>query len=346
MNILKRVMIAAGAASGHAACLNLWERRPRREAAVRDMDVAPTNLFHGPRFLVALVMLLCLGVTHAAPITLKDDAGHTLTLKAPAQRVISLAPSLTEMLYEAGGGDKLVGAVEYSDFPPPALAVPRIGSNQKLDLERIASLKPDLVLVWFHGNAQREVEQLRALNIPMAYFEPHGIADIPGVLERIGQLMGSERVASAAATKFRARHAALQRAYTGRPPVRVFYQIAQKPLLTINDQQIISDVIRLCGGVNVFGKETMLVPQLSTESVVSANPEVILTARMGGGGSAPLRAMDEPTLADWLKFGKLPAVKNRQLWLIPGALISRHGPRILDGAQAVCTALDDARKHK
>ncbi|MDO6387150.1 cobalamin-binding protein [Uliginosibacterium sp. 31-12] len=294
------------------------------------------------------ITLLCLfaGLAHAAPITVKDDAGKALTLQAPAQRVISLAPSLTEMLYEAGGGDKLVGAVEYSDFPPQALKVPRIGSNQKLDLERIATLKPDLVLVWFHGNAQREVERLTALNIPMAYFEPHGIADIPGVLERIGQLMGSERVASAAATKFRARHATLQKENAGRAPVRVFYQIAQKPLLTINDQQIISDVIRLCGGVNVFGKEPMLVPHLSTESVVATNPDVILTARMGGHGDGPQRAMDEASLTGWLKFGSLTAVKNRQLWLIPGDTISRHGPRILDGAQSVCAALDDTRKTK
>ncbi|NSL56087.1 cobalamin-binding protein [Uliginosibacterium aquaticum] len=294
------------------------------------------------------IILLCLfaGLAHAAPITVKDDAGKALTLQAPAQRVISLAPSLTEMLYEAGGGDKLVGAVEYSDFPPQALKVPRIGSNQKLDLERIATLKPDLVLVWFHGNAQREVERLTALNIPMAYFEPHGIGDIPGVLERIGQLMGSERVASAAATKFRARHATLQKENAGRAPVRVFYQIAQKPLLTVNDQQIISDVIRLCGGVNVFGKEPMLVPHLSTESVVATNPDVILTARMGGHSDGPQRAMDEASLAGWLKFGTLTAVKNRQLWLIPGDTISRHGPRILDGTQAICAALDDARKAK
>ncbi|MDP5239156.1 cobalamin-binding protein [Uliginosibacterium sp. 31-16] len=297
---------------------------------------------------IFLGFALCatLGLAHAAPITVKDDAGHTLTLKAPAQRVISLAPSLTEMLYEAGGGDKLVGAVEYSDFPPQALKVPRIGSNQKLDLERIATLKPDLVLVWFHGNAQREVERLRALGIPMVWFEPHGIADIPGVLERIGRLMGSEHLASAAATNFRARHATLQKENAGRAQLRVFYQVAQKPLLTINDQQIISDVIRLCGGVNVFGKESALVPQLSTESVIAANPDVILTARMGGSGEGPVRAMDEASLAGWLKFGSLTAVKNKQLWLIPGDTISRHGPRILDGAQAVCSALDDARKAK
>jgi len=268
-----------------------------------------------------------------------------LTLAQPARRVISLAPSLTEMLYEAGGGETLVGAVEYSDFPPQAKQIPRIGNNQKLDLERIATLKPDLVLVWFHGNALREVERLRALNIPMLYLEPHGIADVPAALERLGKLVGSESTANAAAARFRARHAAMQKTYAGRKPVRVFYQIAQKPLLTINDKQVISDVIRLCGGVNVFGKEPMLVPQLSTESVVAANPDVILTAHMGGGGESATRAMSEASLADWLKFSNMAAVRNQQLWLIPGDAISRQGPRILNGAQAVCSALDEARKY-
>ncbi len=292
------------------------------------------------------LLCLCASFAQAAPVTVTDDAGQTLTLQAPARRVISLAPSLTEMVFEAGGGERVVGVVEYSDFPPPALNLPRIGSNQKLDLERIAQLKPDLVLVWYHGNAQREVERLAALKIPTARFEPRSIADVPGALERIGQLLGSETTAQAAATRFRSRHAALQQEYAGRAAVRVFYQIAHKPLLTINDQQIISDVIRLCGGVNVFGKEPALVPRLSTESVIAANPDVILTARMGGGGTEAVRAMNEPGLAGWLKFSSLTAVKNQQLWLIPGDAISRHGPRILDGAQAVCAALDDARKAK
>lgn len=293
----------------------------------------------------AILFTLCAGLAHSAPITTRDDGGHALTLAQPARRVISLAPSLTEMLYEAGGGETLVGAVEYSDFPPQAKQIPRIGNNQKLDLERIATLKPDLVLVWFHGNALREVERLRALNIPMFYLEPHGIADVPAALERLGKLVGSETTANAAAARFRARHAAMQKTYAGRKPVRVFYQIAQKPLLTINDKQVISDVIRLCGGVNVFGKEPMLVPQLSTESVVAANPDVILTAHMGGGGESATRAMSEASLADWLKFSNMAAVRNQQLWLIPGDAISRQGPRILNGAQAVCSALDEARKY-
>jgi len=292
--------------------------------------------------------LLCWSLTFpcAATILVRDDAGHMLKLQHPATRVISLAPSLTEMLYEAGGGDKLVGAVEYSDFPPEALKVPRIGSNQKLDLERIAGLKPDLVLVWFHGNALREVERLGDLGIPMFYLEPRRIADIPGALERIGQLLGTGQQANAAAERFRKRNEALRSKYARRATVKVFYQIAASPLLTINDQQIISDAIRTCGGANVFGRETMLVPQLSTESVVAANPEIILTARMDGKEQMAVRTSTEDSLKNWLQFTRMSAVQHRQMWLIPGDQISRHGPRILDGTEAICTAIDSARQEK
>lgn len=288
-------------------------------------------------------ILLCVfaGLAHAAPV--KDDAGHTLDLARPAQRVISLAPSLTEMLYAVGGGDTLVGAVEYSDYPPAARAVPRIGSNQKLDLERIATLKPDLVLVWYHGNAQREVATLAALGIPMFYLEPKTIADIPGAMQRIGQLLGRAAQADAAAQAFRTRHATLRARYAQRPPLRVFYQIAERPLLTINDQQIISDVLRLCGGINVFGQERMLVPQLSNESVVAKNPDVMFATRLGDDPT-PLRQPEEASFATWRRFPNLQAVRSGQQWLISGDLISRHGPRILDAAESVCTALDEARK--
>lgn len=297
----------------------------------------------------ALIFLLLCGTaepTRAAPPVI-DDAGHALTLGKPVARVISLAPSATELLYEAGGGDRLVGTVDYSDHPPAALAVPRVGSNQTLDIERIATLKPDLLLVWFHGNASHEVDKLGALGIPMFYVEPRRIVDVPGVLERLGQVMGTEKAATAAADRFRARHAALRARYAGSAPVRVFYQVAERPLLTINDRQIIADVIRLCGGRNVFGGEPVLVPQLSTESVVAANPEVIITAMLASkdrSPTGPVREPKNPSLALWARFSNMKAVKHGQLWLVPGDPISRHGPRILDGAEAICTVLDEARK--
>ena len=284
-----------------------------------------------------------------AEVRVTDDAGHALALAKPARRVISLAPSLTEMLYEAGGGDRLVGTVEFSDFPPAALKVPRIGNNQKLDLESIVALKADLILVWVHGNATREVDKLATLGIPMVHLDPRRIDDIPRTIERIGVLVGTERTAHEAAQRFQTRYDDLRAHYADRPPVRVFYQVADSPLLTVNDHQIISDVIDLCRGRNVFGKEKQLVPQLSTESVVAANPDVIIAAQLAspdGAGKSPVRAAKDPSLAMWAPFSGMSAVKTGQLWLVPGDSISRHGPRILDGAQAICTALDEARKAK
>jgi len=297
-----------------------------------------------------LFALFAGGVALAPTTTVReiDDAGHSLQLARPARRVISLAPSLTELLYEAGGGDRLVGTVDYSDYPLQALEVPRVGSNLKLDLERIAALRPDLILVWFHGNALREVEQLATLGIPSFLLEPRHIENVPGALERIGRLLGTENTAQAAAERFRVRYADLRARYAARPPVRVFYQIAAAPLLTINDQQIIADAIRACGGRNVFGREKALVPQLSTESVVAADPDVILAARMAGKntGSTAEHAPAEPSLKMWARFSGMKAVRTGQLWLIPGDQISRQGPRILDGVEAVCGALEEARKRK
>jgi len=296
---------------------------------------------------VWFILLVASGPQARAQVRVTDDAGHILRLAHPAKRVISLAPSVTEMIYEAGGGDRLVGAVEYSDYPPAARALPRVGSNQKLDLERIASLKPDLILVWFHGNAAREVEQLAALGFPMFNVEPRRIEDVPGAIERIGQLLGTTQAAQNAAQRFRTRFAVLRSRYVGRSPLAVFYQIADRPLLTTNDKQIISDVIRLCGGTNVFGKEPTLVPQVSTESVVAANPDVILTAQIGDGksdGTRPTRAPSDAAFAMWRAFSAMRAVRTGQLWMVPANPISRQGPRILDAVEAVCTALDEARK--
>jgi iron complex transport system substrate-binding protein len=282
-----------------------------------------------------------------AEVQAVDDAGRAVRLEKPAGRVISLAPGVTEMVYEAGGGDRLVAAVEHSDHPPAARALPRVGNGQKLDLERIAALKPDLILVWLHGNAAREVEQLSSLGFPMFLVEPRRIEDLPGVLERIGRLLGTGEAGKKAAERFRSRHAGLRSRFADRAQLAVFYQIADVPLLTVNDRHIISDVIRLCGGRNVFGKEPALVPQISTESVVAASPDVILAADMHGeraDGARPRRAVGDAAFATWRGFSRLKAVRTGQLWLIPADTISRHGPRVLDGVEAVCIALDEARR--
>ncbi|WP_321891787.1 cobalamin-binding protein [Paraburkholderia tropica] len=279
-----------------------------------------------------------IGTAHAG-VSATDDAGNTVTLDAPAQRVISLAPHATELIYAAGGGAKLVGTVSYSDYPPAALKVPHIGDNRALDLERIAALKPDLIVVWRHGNAQQQIDRLRDLHIPLFFSEPHRLDDVATSLTRLGTLFGTDTAARAAADAYRRDIAQLRTRYAQRAPVRVFYEVWDQPLMTINGEQIVSDAITLCGGSNVFAALRPPVPTLSTEAVLAANPEAIVTA--SPGATAPDRPL--PALDRWRAWPQLAAVAQGNLFAIDGDLLSRAGPRLAQGAEQLCKDLDQAR---
>ena len=286
------------------------------------------------RCVLALALTLG-GVAAADEIRLTDNSGRAVTLKAPAQRVISLAPHLTELMFAAGAGSHVAGTVEYSNYPEAAKAIARIGDSALLDLERIVSLKPDLILVWQHGNAQRQLDKLLSLGIPVFYNQPNRLADIARSIEQLGRLAGTEATASAVAREFVAREAELRKRYAGRAPVRGFYQILEKPLMTINDNHLISDVIKLCGGQNVMGGLKPLVPVISIEAVLDADPEVI------AGATAEPNMRDN--LDNWKAWPHILAVKRDNLYVVHTDLISRHTPRILDGAQQICERLDAAR---
>lgn len=275
----------------------------------------------------------------AATVSAVDDAGNTVTLAAPAQRVISLAPHTTELIYAAGGGAKLVGAVAYSDYPPQALSVPRVGDNRALDLERIAALKPDLIVVWRHGNAQQQIDRLREMHIPLFFSEPHRLDDVATSLTRLGVLLGTQKTAQDAAQTYRREIAQLRARYAQRAPVSVFYEVWDQPLMTINGEHMISDVIALCGGRNVFAALHPLVPTLSTEAVLAANPDAIVTASQGA--TAPDRPL--PALTRWRAWPQLHAVAHGNLFAIDGDLLTRPGPRIAQGATQLCEDLDRAR---
>ncbi len=291
--------------------------------------------------LLAVLALACAPGARAA-ITVTDDAGATVTLAAPATRVISLAPHATELIYAAGGGAKLVGAVSYSDYPPAAKQVARVGDNKALDLERIVALKPDLIVIWRHGNAQQQLDKLRALNVPMFESEPHKLDDVATNLTRLGALLGTQRVADAAAGAYRARIAALRERYAARPAVSVFYQVWDEPLMTLNGTHMVSDVIALCGGRNVFAQLAPLVPTVSTEAVLAANPEAIVTA--GAGATTPDGPL--PGLDKWRAWPGLTAVARNNLFAIDGDLIDRPGPRIAQGAAQLCDDLELARSRR
>ncbi|MDQ1919439.1 cobalamin-binding protein [Massilia pseudoviolaceinigra] len=287
--------------------------------------------------LVFAALALWAGLAGAA-ITVVDDAGRRVVLAAPAQRIVSMAPHVTELLFAAGGGARIVGAMSYSDYPPAARAIPLVGDNSQIDMERVLALKPDLLVVWQSGNTARQLEQLRQLGIPMFYSEPARMDQVAGSMLRFGQLLGTGTVAQAAAASFRARIAALEARYGKRPPVKVFYQVWEKPLYTLNGQHVASDAIRLCGGENIFAALAVKAPSVGIEAVLQANPEAIV-------GSAPYDA-SEQGLAIWAPYKTLLAVQKGNLFTVDGELLTRAGPRLPDGAAILCEKLELARQRR
>lgn len=297
-----------------------------------------------PNRLIPLIAsaLLLTALPAAATVSAVDDTGQTVTLAQPARRVISLAPHVTEMLFAAGGGDRIAGTVSYSDYPPQAREIARVGDNKALDLERIAALKPDLIVVWRHGNAQKQTDRLRALGIPVFYSEPRRLAAIPDTIEKLGTLLGTEATARRAADGFRQQVETLRKTYAARPPVTVFYQVWQQPLMTLNGQHLVSDMLTLCGGRNLFAAEAPLVPTVSVEAVIAGNPEAMVTAGMGATRSdQPL-----PDFEMWRRWKQVTAVARNNLFVIDGDLINRAGPRAVQGAAQICKDLDTARSRR
>ncbi|HEX7644469.1 MAG TPA: cobalamin-binding protein [Burkholderiaceae bacterium] len=292
--------------------------------------------FLAPLLAVLLDILGAGSLAHAAPVTVRDDLGHTLTLPAPAQRVVSLAPHTTELLFAIGAGSETMGVSQFSDYPEAAKRLPQLGGAAGFDLERIAALKPDLVLVWHSGISPAQIETIKKLGLPVFESEPHDFATVASSLERLGQLTGKSAQGKEAATAFRARWQALLARYAHAAPVTVFYQIWSEPLMTLNDSHLASAAIALCGGRNVFGKLGPMVPTVNTEAVLQANPDVILTGSDGKDGAA--------ALAPWKKFPQMTAVRRDNLFALDSDILTRGGPRILDGAEAICGKLDIARQ--
>lgn len=289
-------------------------------------------------FRVIVTCLFCAGVpanvAHAA-ISVKDGAGHTVTLSQPARRIVSLAPHTTENLFAAGAGAYVVGVVSYSDFPVTASKIRRVGDANSLDLEAIIALRPDLIVAWDSGNAKPQIEKLQQLGLVVYASEPRRLEDVPVDIEALGRLAGTEPVARQAAASFRAEYARLRNQYAERRPVSVFFQIWNRPLMTVSGAHLISKVINLCGGKNIFADVPALSPEVNTEAVMVADPQVIMVSSAG-----ERRA---PWLDEWRRLSQLQAVKKGRLFAVRPDLITRPTPRILEGARLICGQLDQVR---
>ncbi len=288
------------------------------------------------KLIAALAMTCAVNSAANAAITVRDDDGNPVTLQKPAQRVIAMAPHVTELLFAAGGADRIVGAVTYSDYPEAAKSLPRIGDNRLVDMERVIAMKPDLIVVWMHGSSERQIETLRQLGIPLFHSEPQKLDAIPDSLLRLGQLMGTESVAQPAAAELRQQLDALRKQYANRSPVRMFYQVWDKPLYTLNGAHIVSDAIRLCGGVNIFSSLKTIAPIVSIEAVLQEEPEAIFGTSEKNYGGVNL----------WRPYANLKAVRNDNLFTLDGELLNRAGPRMVAGTAALCEKLELARQHR
>ncbi|MGH8270808.1 MAG: cobalamin-binding protein [Gammaproteobacteria bacterium] len=268
-------------------------------------------------------------------VTLMDDLGNKVVLSAPAKRIVSLAPSVTEIVYAAGAGSRLVGASAYSDWPPAARKLPHVGDAFRIDLERIAALKPDLVIAWASATPPAARDALRRLGLPLVLFAPRKLSEIADEIQLVGKAAGTQTAAGRAAQAFLRERERLARAYAGRKPVSVFYEISANPLYTVGGRQFISQVLTLCGGRNIFSDLGELAPVVSRAAVLARNPQAILT---GSDVRTSVR------LAAWKRWPWLVAVKSGNLFTVPGEMLGRASPRILEAAVVVCRDLDTARR--
>jgi iron complex transport system substrate-binding protein len=268
-------------------------------------------------------------------LEVRDDRGKTLRLTAPAVRIISLAPHLTEIAFAAGA--KLIAVSAYSDYPPEAQRLPRVGDGARVDIERILTLKPDLVLAWKSGNQAGDIARLERLGIPVWVSEASQLADIPRLLRDVAKLAGTAAEGGRAASDFESELQRLRNRYSGpsrkQQPVRVFYEIWHQPLLTINGAHMISDAITLCGGKNVFADVPVLTPAVSLESVLAVRPHLVL-----GGGSAN----GETDFRTRWRSMPLAALRAVPAHYIAPDSIQRQSPRIIGGIRSICAQVDAA----
>jgi len=282
--------------------------------------------------ILAIMVAMSFAFTPAAALPLPQHTGDVLTLEQPAQRVITLAPHLAELVYFAGSGDRLVATVAYSNYPQAAENLPRIGDAFRFDLEQIMALRPDLVIAWDSGNPEAAISGLEALGLPVWRTEVRTIGDMAALIREIGIATGQDAQPQALAVA--ERWSEIQARFADRPTVSYFYQVAERPLYTVNGQHLISQGLSACGAQNVFGNLPSLAPQINPEAVLQADPDVLFAGRV---------AKEDEPLAHWQSWPRLGAVDNDAFFYLPADLINRATPRLLDAVEIACALLDDYR---
>jgi iron complex transport system substrate-binding protein len=264
-----------------------------------------------------------------------NGGAHFAGAAEASLRIISLSPHITELLFAAGAGDRIVGVDDSSDYPAAVAGIARVGEPAALDVEGLLKLKPTLILLWDSGTPARRKAELERLNLQLYVTDQHHLDDIGTTLLEFGRLAGTEAVAATAAARYRMELAQLRTQYAARPRLKVFYQVWDRPLYTLSGGHVVSEVLSLCGGDNVFADLATLAPAVDKEAVLARNPDVILIAAVGAEGA-------RQTL-DWGRFPNLRAVRGHHVFTVDPSLVGRMAPRILQGTREVCGLLDAAR---
>ena len=304
------------------------------QALARTIHTAPTRRFWKRAYAAALALCGVWFVTSAAAFTVVDDTGANVRIADPARRIVSLAPHATELLFAAGAGDRIVGVMSDSDFPRAAARLPIVGNASALDLERILSLHPDLIVTWPY-TTPAQVGVLRSQGIAVFTTDPRTIDGIARDMERLGRLAGTTAIADDAAGRFRARLAALAQRAAGKHVVPVFYEVSNVPLYTVGGAHLITQALTLCGARNVFASLTLPAPDVSIEAVLAARPDAIVAGTAG--------AVMPTWLDDWKRWPELPAVRHNRFFVVDANLLHRSGPRFVDGVEQLCGVIERAR---
>lgn len=267
---------------------------------------------------------------------MQSDTAPTAEVQPPAARAITLAPHITELIFAAGAGDKIVGTVSSSDFPAPAKAIPRVGDGMNANVEKTLALRPDVAIAWLpSGAAQTLAPTLSRMGIPLLYSRPRTLDDIPAEILRFGKLFATESTALPASKALQTRIAALRTRHIGSKPVSVFIEVGTSPLYTIGKDPLLNDALRLCGGVNIYTDTAIAAPQINAESVLVRRPEVIIAPTANGIRLNEVRNR-------WTAL-HLPAALNGHVYGIDPDAFFRPGPRLIGAVEALCSYLEQAR---
>lgn len=267
----------------------------------------------------------------AATQQLTDDAGRNVTLPARVERVITLAPNLTEIVFAIGAGDRVVGNTSYCDYPPEAKNVAKVGDTLQPSLERIVALRPQVVLISTASQLEVFTQQLQHQNIAVFVTDPHDLDGVFRSIEQIGRMMDQDQQAQAVVQKLRERTAAVEKAVKQAPAVRAFYQVSGEPLYTAGREAFVTDLMRRAGAISVTGDVPGAWPRYSNESALAARPDAIILPTGGSMGAA------NSNVAEALRNS--PAVQAGRVYKINDDHLARPGPRAVQGLEEMARAL-------